>query len=180
MTPQRQSWMMSGEMNDGVHHDTMKIKLPDFVNNTKHLADGRKYVICGFDQMLHSYDATHKIFTPLGVRIQQEIVLAKTLTSSITDKNGVNWYKVTQTSWVKQNGEQVEEVDQHDLNKLGFRLLEEKTTTDFSKLTGEECVKAWLRHLLAVAKQDRRMEHALVPARYERILRKLDKDGEAV
>ncbi|CAQ85072.1 MULTISPECIES: hypothetical protein [Photorhabdus] len=153
-------------------------KLPDFVNNTKHLADGRKYVICGFDQMLHSYDATHKIFTPLGVTTQQEIVLAKGLTCPIKDKKGVNWYKVTQTSWVKQNGEQVAEVDQHDLNKLGFRLLEEEATTDFSKLTGEECVKGWLRHLLAVAKQDRRIDHALVPARYERILRKLDKDGD--
>ncbi|MBS9443985.1 glycoside hydrolase family 108 protein [Photorhabdus heterorhabditis] len=153
-------------------------KLPDFVNNTKHLADGRKYIICGFDQMLHSYDATHQIFTPLEVRTQQEIVLAKTLTSPVKDKKGMNWYKVTKTSWVKQNGEQVEEVDQHDLNKLGFRLLEEKATTDFSKLTGEASVKVWLRHLLAVAKQDRRMEHALVPARYERILRKLDKDGD--
>ncbi|MCC8458028.1 hypothetical protein [Photorhabdus aegyptia] len=152
--------------------------LPDFVNNTKHLADGRKYVICGLDQMLHSYDATHKTFTPLKVRTQQEIVLAKALTSPVKDKNGVNWYKVTQTGWVKQNGELVTEVDQHDLNKLGFRLLEEEATTDFSKLTAEECVKVLLRHLLAVAKQDRRIDHALVPTRYERILRKLDKDGD--
>ncbi|SCZ72788.1 MULTISPECIES: glycoside hydrolase family 108 protein [Photorhabdus] len=152
--------------------------LPDFVNNTKHLADGRKYVICGLDQMLHSYDVTHKTFTPLKVRTQQEIVLAKALTSPVKDKNGVNWYKVTQTGWVKQNGELVTEVDQHDLNKLGFRLLEEEATTDFSKLTAEECVKALLRHLLAAAKQDRRIDHALVPARYERILRKLDKDGD--
>ncbi|WP_246545284.1 glycoside hydrolase family protein [Photorhabdus hainanensis] len=152
--------------------------LPDFVNNTKHLADGRKYVICGLDQMLHSYDATHKTFTPLKVRTQQEIVLAKALTSPVKDKNGVNWYKVTQTGWVKQNGELVTEVDQHDLNKLGFRLLEEEATTDFSKLTAEECVKVLLRHLLVVAKQDRRIDHALVPVRYERILRKLDKDGD--
>ncbi|QXF34640.1 hypothetical protein B0X70_16830 [Photorhabdus akhurstii] len=152
--------------------------LPDFVNNTKRLADGRKYVICGLNQMLHSYDATHKTFTPLKVRTQQEIVLAKALTSPVKDKNGVNWYKVTQTGWVKQNGELVTEVDQHDLNKLGFRLLEEEATTDFSKLTAEECVKVLLRHLLAVAKQDRRIDHALVPVRYERILRKLDKDGD--
>ncbi|MBS9439858.1 hypothetical protein EAE91_22720 [Photorhabdus noenieputensis] len=152
--------------------------LPDFVNNTKHLADGRKYVTCGLDQLLHSYDATHKTFTPLKVRTQQEIVLAKALTSPVKDKNGVSWYKVTQTGWVKQNGELVTEVDQHDLNKLGFRLLEEEATTDFSKLTAEECVKVLLRHLLAVAKQDRRIDHALVPVRYERILRKLDKDGD--
>ncbi|WP_214039329.1 hypothetical protein [Photorhabdus akhurstii] len=45
----------------------------------------------------------------------------------------MNWYKVMQTGWVKQNGEFTAEVDQHDLNKLGFRLLEEETTTDFNK-----------------------------------------------
>ncbi|KGM27055.1 hypothetical protein KS18_16785 [Photorhabdus luminescens] len=78
--------------------------------------------------------------------------MEKALTILVNDKNGVNRYKVTQTGSVKQNGKLTAEVDQHDLNKLGFRLLEEEATTDFSKLTAEECVKVLLRHLLAVAK----------------------------
>ncbi len=59
--------------------------------------------------------------------------MEKALTSPVKDKNGVNRYKVTQTGSVKQNGKLTAEVDQHDLNKLGFRLFEEETTTDFNK-----------------------------------------------
>jgi muramidase (phage lysozyme) len=115
-----------------------------FLGNPKHLRTGQQYVKLQGERPLYlkNGDGKNSAFTAMeGVvtQIDGGKILRREDTHPHRDAQDVTWFKIRPYTWMRQ--EDVTELSQHDLGKLGFVALQEASSDDFSRSLNESWVK---------------------------------------
>ncbi|NAS61380.1 hypothetical protein CVE36_04310, partial [Pseudomonas syringae pv. actinidiae] len=113
--------------------------MPGFLSNPKGIKTGRAFVKIKEGKPLYqrSGEGAETTFTPtndMTKGMNAGRILPRDKTNQI-EAQGTTWFQLTADNWIKC--EDVDELSQHDLSKLGFTALEEASTDDFGSLLKE-------------------------------------------
>ncbi|HCI6122091.1 hypothetical protein [Klebsiella quasipneumoniae] len=104
--------------------------MPGFLANPENVEGGKRYVLVPKGKSLFTRQdaAGQPVFTPTSARLGAQCQLSRGAATPVADESQKWWYKVSGSGWLPQND--VEEVNQYDLEKLGFQALEESSGGD--------------------------------------------------
>ncbi|MEC5671721.1 hypothetical protein [Klebsiella variicola] len=155
-------------------------RMPGFLANPACVKGEKRSVLAPKGKSLFTRQdaAGQPVFTPTSARLGAQCLLSRELATPVADESQKWWYKVSGSGWLPQND--VEEVNQYDLEKLGFQALEESSGGDVMNSPYESWIPQAFGAISRTAEQGAGYQYGLVPQFYRDLMAEKDsnRDGK--
>nr|HCI8864879.1 CHAP domain-containing protein [Klebsiella variicola] len=155
-------------------------RMPGFLANPACVKGEKRSVLAPKGKSLFTRQdaAGQPVFTPTSARLGAQCLLSRELATPVADESQKWWYKVSGSGWLPQND--VEEVNQYDLEKLGFQALEESSGGDVMNSPYESWIPQAFGTISRTAEQGAGYQYGLVPQFYRDLMAGMDsnRDGK--
>ncbi|WP_374736400.1 glycoside hydrolase family 19 protein [Klebsiella variicola] len=155
-------------------------RMPGFLANPACVKGEKKSVLAPKGKSLFTRQdaAGQPVFTPTSARLGAQCQLSRGAATPVSDESQKWWYKVSGSGWLPQND--VEEVNQYDLEKLGFQALEESSGGDVMNSPYESWIPQAFGAISRTAEQGAGYQYGLVPQFYRDLMAGMDsnRDGK--
>lgn len=165
-----------------VHIEVLSVdpNMPTFLTNPEGVVGEKKTVLAnkGKSLFIRQGDSGSPVFHGTSTTLGAQCLLERNSTSPVQDETQKWWYKVTGSGWLPQND--VEEVGQYDLLKLGFQALEENSTGDVMNSPYENWVPTVFGSISKTTEQGPGHQYGLAPQFYRDLIARMDsnRDGK--
>ncbi|NPE55818.1 glycoside hydrolase family 19 protein [Dickeya dadantii] len=154
--------------------------MPGFLSNPKGIKTGRAFVKIKEGKPLYqrSGEGAETTFTPtndMTKGMNAGRILPRDKTNQI-EAQGTTWFQLTADNWIKC--EDVDELSQHDLSKLGFTALEEASTDDFGSLLKENFLKGIFDWVSQSIRGDTEFECQQGSETYKKLVKIIDQNND--
>ncbi|WP_050570297.1 hypothetical protein [Dickeya dadantii] len=154
--------------------------MPGFLSNPKGIKTGRAFVKIKEGKPLYqrSGEGAETTFTPtndMTKGMNAGRILPRDKTNQI-EAQGTTWFQITADNWIKC--EDVDELSQHDLSKLGFTALEEASTDDFGSLLKENFLKGIFDWVSQSIRGDTEFECQQGSETYKKLVKVIDQNND--
>ncbi|MEA4717695.1 hypothetical protein VBQ97_27530 [Klebsiella pneumoniae] len=155
-------------------------RMPGFLANPACVKGEKKSVLAPKGKSLFTRQdaAGQPVFTPTSAKLGAQCQLSRESATPVADESQKWWYKVSGSGWLPQND--VEEVNQYDLEKLGFQALEESCGGDVMNSPYESWIPQAFGAISRTAEQGAGYQYGLVPQFYRDLMAEMDsnRDGK--
>ncbi|MFW2322706.1 hypothetical protein ACN47F_06490 [Klebsiella variicola] len=155
-------------------------RMPGFLANPACVKGEKRSVLAPKGKSLFTRQdaAGQPVFTPTSARLGAQCQLSRGAATPVADESQKWWYKVSGSGWLPQND--VEEVNQYDLEKLGFQALEESSGGDVMNSPYESWIPQAFGAISRTAEQGAGYQYGLVPQFYRDLMAEKDsnRDGK--
>ncbi|HCB0645619.1 TPA: hypothetical protein MYL57_005723, partial [Klebsiella variicola subsp. variicola] len=155
-------------------------RMPGFLANPACVKGEKRSVLAPKGKSLFTRQdaAGQPVFTPTSARLGAQCQLSRGAATPVSDESQKWWYKVSGSGWLPQND--VEEVNQYDLEKLGFQALEESSGGDVMNSPYESWIPQAFGAISRTAEQGAGYQYGLVPQFYRDLMAEMDsnRDGK--
>ncbi|HBR7328763.1 pesticin C-terminus-like muramidase [Klebsiella pneumoniae] len=155
-------------------------RMPGFLANPACVKGEKKSVLAPKGKSLFTRQdaAGQPVFTPTSAKLGAQCQLSRESATPVADESQKWWYKVSGSGWLPQND--VEEVNQYDLEKLGFQALEESSGGDVMNSPYESWIPQAFGTISRTAEQGAGYQYGLVPQFYRDLMAEMDsnRDGK--
>ncbi|MGK0738109.1 hypothetical protein ACSFCX_14950 [Yokenella regensburgei] len=165
-----------------VHIEVLSVdpNMPTFLTNPEGVVGEKKTVLAnkGKSLFIRQGESGSPVFHGTSTTLGAQCLLERNSTSPVQDETQKWWYKVTGSGWLPQND--VEEVRQYDLLKLGFQALEENSTGDVMNSPYENWVPTVFGSISKTTEQGPGHQYGLAPQFYRDLIARMDsnRDGK--
>lgn len=150
-------------------------RMPAFLDNPGAVTSGRKYIRIKPDSKLYTYSGSTFTQTPSVVGKDVHAVLPEDKCNP-KDSGGKKYYQISEHGWLSQDD--VEEVNQYDLKKLGFSAFVQESTPDMSKSLTEKWVQSTFEAYSEQVVPERGIQQQQMSDFYKAMADKLDSDQD--
>ncbi|MCT9846358.1 hypothetical protein N7563_20050 [Leclercia adecarboxylata ATCC 23216 = NBRC 102595] len=153
-------------------------RMPGFLANPECVKGDKKSVLAPKGKALFTRQdaAGQSVFTATSARLSAQSLLPRESATPVADELQKWWYKITVSGWLPQS--EVEEVNQFDLEKLGFQALEEGNSSDVMNSPYESWVPQSFEVISRSAEQGAGYQYGLVPQFYRDLMEEVDKNRD--
>ncbi|WP_336215298.1 glycoside hydrolase family 19 protein [Enterobacter sp. P82] len=150
-------------------------RMPAFLDNPGAVTSGRKYIRIKPDSKLYTNSGSTFTQTPSVVGKDVHAVLPEDKCNP-KDSGGKKYYQISEHGWLSQDD--VEEVNQYDLKKLGFSAFVQESTPDMSKSLTEKWVQSTFEAYSEQVVPERGIQQQQMSDFYKAMADKLDSDQD--
>lgn len=152
--------------------------MPRFLANPECVKGDKRSVLIpkGKSLFIRQDDAGQPAFTPTSARLSAQCLLPRESTTPVADGSQQWWYKVSGSGWLPQSD--VEDVNQYDLQKLGFQALEEVSGGDAMESPYESWVPEAFDAVSRSAEQGADYQYSQVPPFYRELMAEMDSNHD--
>ncbi|VTM10836.1 Phage-related lysozyme (muraminidase) [Raoultella terrigena] len=152
-------------------------RMPAFLDNPGAVTSGRKYIRIKPDSKLYTNSGNSFTQTSSVVGKDVHAVLPEDKCNA-KESGGKKYFQITEQGWLSQDD--VEELNQFDLKKLGFSAFAQESTPDMSKSLTEKWVQSTFEAYSEQVVPERGIQQQQMSGFYKAMADKLDsnQDGE--
>ncbi|WP_042293172.1 pesticin C-terminus-like muramidase [Citrobacter sedlakii] len=154
--------------------------MPGFLANPECVKGEKRSVLASKGKTLFTRqdDAEQPVFTATSARLSAQCLLPRESATPVADELQKWWYKVSGSGWLPQND--VEEVGQYDLLKLGFQALEEDSGGEVMNSPYESWVPQAFGAISRSVEQGASWQYGQAPQFYRDLMAEMDsnRDGK--
>lgn len=152
--------------------------MPRFLANPECVKGDKRSVLIpkGKSLFIRQDDAGQPAFTPTSARLSAQCLLPRESTTPVADGSQQWWYKVSGSGWLPQSD--IEDVNQYDLQKLGFQALEEVSGGDAMESPYESWVPEAFDAVSRSAEQGADYQYSQVPPFYRELMAEMDSNHD--
>lgn len=155
-------------------------RMPGFLANPACVKGEKRSVLAPKGKVLFTRQdaAGQPVFTATSARLSAQCFISRESATPVADESQKWWYKINGSGWLPQSD--VEEVNQYDLEKLGFQALEESSSGDVMNSPYESWVPQAFGAISRTAEQGAGYQYGLVPQFYRDLMAEMDsnRDGK--
>ncbi|WP_281075697.1 pesticin C-terminus-like muramidase [Klebsiella quasivariicola] len=153
-------------------------RMPGFLANPACVKGEKRSVLAPKGKSLFTRQDTagQPVFTPTSAKLGAQCQLSRGSATPVADESQKWWYKVSGSGWLPQND--VEEINQYDLEKLGFQALEESSGGDVMNSPYESWLPQAFGTISRTAEQGAGYQYGLVPQFYRDLMAEIDSNRD--
>jgi len=151
-------------------------RMVDFLSNKAQVKSGQKYVYIHPESFI--YSRSGDTFTWSKGQVKKDIhkIMPQDKCHPFKDSSGKRWFDIGDGAWVSEDDIDAD-IDQYDLDKLGFKAFEEPSTSDMTKSLREGWIKDGFTRIAEWVRPERGIREKQVSDYYKALLRKMDSDN---
>ncbi|MDO2440521.1 pesticin C-terminus-like muramidase [Enterobacter nematophilus] len=151
-------------------------RMIDFLRNKAQVKSGPKYVYIHPESFI--YSRSGDTFTQTKGQVKKDIhkIMPQDKCHPFKDSNRKRWFDIGDGAWVSEDDVDAD-IGQYDLDKLGFKALEEPSTSDMTKSLREGWIKDGFTRMAEWVRPERGIREKQVSDYYKALLRKMDSDN---
>ncbi|EAA2044464.1 pesticin C-terminus-like muramidase [Salmonella enterica subsp. enterica serovar Chester] len=151
-------------------------RMVDFLRNKAQVKSGQKYVYIHPESFI--YSRSGDTFTRTKGQVKKDIhkIMPQDKCHAFKDSSGKRWFDIGDGAWVSEDDVDAD-IDQYDLDKLGFKAFEEPSTSDMTKSLREGWIKDGFTRIAEWVRPERGIREKQVSDYYKALLRKMDSDN---
>lgn len=151
-------------------------RMVDFLRNKAQVKSGPKFVHIHPESPV--YARSGDTFTKTEGKVKKDIhkIMPQDKCYPFTDSSGKRWFDIGDGAWVSEDDVDAD-IDQYDLDKLGFKAFEEPSTSDMTKSLREGWIKDGFTRIAEWVRPERGIREKQVSDYYKALLRKMDSDN---
>ncbi|WP_223817790.1 MULTISPECIES: hypothetical protein [unclassified Pantoea] len=151
-------------------------RMLDFLSNKAQVQSGPKYIHIHPESSVYARAGDN--FTKTEGKVKKDIhkIMPQDKCHPFKDSSGRRWFDIGDGAWVSEDDVDAD-INQYDLDKLGFKAFEEPSTSDMTKSLREGWVKEGFTRMAEWVRPDRGIREKQVSDYYKALLRKMDSDN---
>ncbi|KAA6078180.1 hypothetical protein F3I27_03690 [Pantoea sp. Bo_2] len=151
-------------------------RMLDFLSNKAQVQSGPKYIHIHPESSVYARAGDN--FTKTEGKVKKDIhkIMPQDKCHPFKDSSGRRWFDIGDGAWVSEDDVDAD-INQYDLDKLGFKAFEEPSTSDMTKSLREGWVKEGFTRMAEWVRPERGIREKQVSDYYKALLRKMDSDN---